>query len=116
MPAFMNIADILLVSLKDELIFNLTVPQKVQFYMAQGKPILAMLNGDGSDLIARAQCGYCVSAGDYKRCAETINTILNNREILPTLGKNGKDFYERHFKKNDRIDQLENIINVNFRV
>jgi len=64
MPVFMKRADILLVSLKDELIFNLTIPAKVQFYMSQGKPILGMLNGDGAELISNAHCGYCVPAGD----------------------------------------------------
>ena len=46
---------VLLFSLKDELCFNLTVPSKVQFYMAQGKSILAMINGDGADLVNEAK-------------------------------------------------------------
>lgn len=47
MPAFFKQADVMLVTLKDELIFNVTVPAKLQAYMAAGKPILAMLNGEG---------------------------------------------------------------------
>jgi glycosyltransferase involved in cell wall biosynthesis len=112
MPEFMGIADVLLVSLKNELIFNLTVPSKVQFYMAQGKPILAMLNGDGAELIANAQCGYCAPAGNYEKCADLVYKILDNKEILSLMGKKGKDYYLKHFQKKDRIDQLENIINI----
>jgi len=110
MPVFMERADILLVSLKDELIFNLTVPSKVQFYMAQGKPILAMLNGDGADLIKNAQCGYCVPAGDYKECSEIIKKIRKNKKELKILGQDGRKYYKKHFQKSDRMDQLESII------
>jgi glycosyltransferase involved in cell wall biosynthesis len=110
MPWFMRTADILLVSLKDEEIFNLTVPSKVQYYMSQGKPILAMLNGDGADLITEANCGFCVPAGDYKKCAETVKTIYTDRDTLRLLGLNGKKYYEKHFSKKDRIDQLEKLI------
>jgi glycosyltransferase involved in cell wall biosynthesis len=110
MSTFMAIADVLLVSLKNELIFNLTVPSKVQFYMAQGKPILAMLNGDGADLIADAQCGYCVPAGNYKKCAEIVRMIYTKKNSLQVLGLNGKKYYEKYFNRKDRIDQLENII------
>jgi glycosyltransferase involved in cell wall biosynthesis len=51
MASFFSAADILLVSLKDDPIFNLTVPAKVQAYMSSGKPIMAMLNGEGSQNI-----------------------------------------------------------------
>jgi glycosyltransferase involved in cell wall biosynthesis len=113
MPVFINKADVLLVSLKDEQIFNLTVPSKVQFYMAQGKPILGSLNGEGSDLISKAKCGYCVPAGDYKACAEIVNKIYNEPKELKLLGENGQKYYDKHFRKKDRIDQLENIFNRN---
>jgi glycosyltransferase involved in cell wall biosynthesis len=110
MPQFMKMADMLLVSLKDEEIFNLTVPSKIQYYMSQGKPILAMLNGDGADLISEANCGFCVPAGDYRKCAEIVRMIYMNRSMLQSLGVNGKKYYEKHFGKKDRIDQLEKII------
>ena len=110
MPQFMKSADILLVSLKDEEIFNLTVPSKVQYYMSQGKPILAMLNGDGTDLIAEANCGFCVPAGDYEKCAETVVRIYADRNKLQLIGMNGKKYYEEHFNKKKRMDQLEKII------
>jgi glycosyltransferase involved in cell wall biosynthesis len=111
MPVFMKRADVLLVSLKDELIFNLTIPAKVQFYMAQGKPILGMLNGDGADLISNAKCGYCVPAGDYRAYSEIIKKICKEKKELEILGQNGKKYYEEHFQKKDRIYQLETVIN-----
>ena len=110
MPTLMARASVLLFSLKNEVIFNVTVPSKVQFYMSQSKPIVAMLNGDGSSLIDEAQCGFNVPAGDYRRLSEVVITISEmNRNVLHELGSNGKKFYERNFRKEDRINQLETI-------
>jgi glycosyltransferase involved in cell wall biosynthesis len=110
MPVFMQMADILLVSLKDELIFNLTVPSKVQFYMAQGKPILAMLNGDGAEIINAAQCGKAVPANDSKALQGAVQEFYAMPEQeLQILGSNGKQYYERYFRKEQRIEQLDDL-------
>lgn len=112
MPVFMNKSDVLLFSLKDELCFNLTVPAKVQFYMSQGKPILAMINGDGAEIIKDANCGYSVPAGDSKALASSIiNMVAMSNEELINLGKNGKFFYDTTFTKEQRIIQILNILN-----
>lgn len=112
MPVFMNNSSALIFSLKDELCFNLTVPAKVQFYMSQAKPILAMINGDGAELVKDAKCGFAVNAGDSKALAETIVKMSKAlKSDLKKLGENGKKFYDKNFKKEQRINQLENILN-----
>lgn len=112
MPGFMKLADVLFVSLKDEYCFNLTVPSKVQFYMSQGKPILAMLNGDGADLIREAQCGITVPANDSAALKTAIDNLLQMpKEVLINFGTNGGKYYDRHFRKEQRIDQLCNLLN-----
>lgn len=110
MPVFMDKASVLLFSLKDELCFNLTIPAKVQFYMSQAKPILAMINGDGADLIKEANCGFSVPAGDSENLAKTIlNMSKLKKEELEALGTNGKNYYDNNFTKSQRIEQLVNI-------
>lgn len=112
MPVFMKNSNALLFSLKDEPCFNMTVPSKVQFYMAQGKPILAMINGDGADLVNESQCGYAVPAGDSEKLAEEINKMYQmKREDLHAMGLNGRRYYESNFEKKDRISQLISIFN-----
>lgn len=110
MPYFMSKASALLVSLKDEEIFNLTVPSKVQFYMAQGKPIIAMLNGDGADLINEAECGITVAANDRDGFVKAIRsfTSLSKGDIL-RMGRNGKNYYNQNFEKKLRINQLNEL-------
>lgn len=111
MPYFMSKADVLLVSLKDELIFNLTVPGKVQFYMSQGKPVLAMLNGDGADIINDAGCGIAVPANNKMCLIEALSEFyLMEKSTLEEMGKNGKSYYDNHFSKFDRINQIYEII------
>jgi len=111
MTAFFDKADALLVSLKDELIFNLTVPAKVQAYMSASKPILGMLNGEGAALISEAGCGYAAPAGDYKQLAQIIHDLYNlNHEERIKMGNAGFKYYEENFKLESCIDHLESII------
>ncbi|MCT2409537.1 glycosyltransferase family 4 protein [Chryseobacterium antibioticum] len=111
MASFFNAADILLVSLKDDPIFNLTVPAKVQAYMSSGKPIMAMLNGEGSENIKEADCGFAVPAGDSEKLAEALEYAAKRGENeLNRMGLNGKLFYEKNYKMEECISNLENII------
>ena len=110
MPLLMQRANVLMVSLKDDPIFNLTVPAKVQFYMSQGKPILAMLNGDTAKLIEEAMCGFSVAVNKLTDLVEAIThySTMPEKE-LNKMGRNGKMYYDQHFKKHLRIEQLEKL-------
>ncbi|OCA69872.1 glycosyltransferase WbuB [Chryseobacterium contaminans] len=111
MASFFNAANILLVSLKDDPIFNLTVPAKVQAYMSSGKPIMAMLNGEGAENIKEARCGFTVPAGDGEKLAKTIELASQkDKEELNVMGLNGKFFYEKNYKMEECISNLEKII------
>lgn len=107
MPAFFSKADVMLVSLKDELIFNLTVPAKLQAYMAAGKPVVAMLNGDAAQLVDEAKCGLASSAGNSDGLVHNILQLKDmNKDELVSLGMNGREFYKKYFDKTRCIDHL----------
>ena len=111
MPSFFIHADIMLFSLKDELIFSLTIPGKLQSYMAFGKPIAAMINGEGANIISESHSGFVCNAGDYKQLADNILTAyyMPSNE-LEKLGENGYKYYKMNFNKKYLIDEFENII------
>ncbi len=112
MPSFFSKADLMLLSLKDEYIFSLTIPSKLQSYMAFGKPVVAMINGIGAEVVAEAGCGYISSSGDYISLAENvINAYLQNREELEEKGKKGKEFSIRNFSKEVIIDKIIDTLN-----
>ena len=107
MPAFFSKADVMLVSLKDELIFNLTVPAKLQAYMAAGKPVVAMLNGDAAQLVDEAKCGLASLAGNSNGLAHNILQLKDmNKDELALLGMNGRNFYKKYFDKTRCMDHL----------
>ena len=112
MATFFDKADVLLVSLKDSSIFNLTVPAKIQAYMSSGKPILGMLNGEGAYNIKEAKCGYSVAAGNYKELSMKLIQMSNmNKFFLNELGNNGLNYYKENYKLESCISNLEKILN-----
>ena len=111
MKTFFTKADVLLVSLKDELIFNLTVPAKLQAYMCTKTPILGMLNGEGAAIINEANCGFSANAGDSEGLAKEIIKLYEmSNEERNVLGLNGFEYFEKNFTMNKCIDSLELIL------
>lgn len=114
MPAFFRKADAMLVTLKDEFIFNLTVPAKLQAYLAASKPVLAMLNGEGAGIIEESGCGYVVRSGDYSSLVQVIrNRVLTDEESFRQKGKKGKEYFDKFFRKEKCMSHLEEIIKTN---
>lgn len=112
MPYFFSKADVMLVSLKDEVIFRKTVPAKLQAYMAFEKPILGMLSGEGAGIINDSGCGWVANCGNYHQLAEQIKGILSLSEAdLLVRASSGKKYFDNHFKKELRISQLQAIFN-----
>jgi glycosyltransferase involved in cell wall biosynthesis len=107
MPALMRKASVLLVSLSKQPIFSLTVPNKIQAYLAVGKPIIACLNGEGARIINEAKAGLSVLAEDAKGLAEAIITMyrMTGKERLQ-LGKNGRAYFKVNFNEDVLIDDL----------
>lgn len=108
MPDFFKHADALLVSLKDEPIFSMTIPGKLQSYLAAGIPLLAMLNGEGADVVAAARAGLACNAGDSRRLAELV---LQLADMSPAerkeMGMNGLAASAAQFDRDRLITQLE---------
>ncbi len=112
MPSLFQKADVMLVALKDVSIFNLTVPAKLQAYMAAGKPIVAMMNGEGPKIIADAKCGCSVAAGDAEALAKTILKMSTmDKGELAEMGKRAKMYQEEHFNIEKCLDHLEHLLN-----
>jgi glycosyltransferase involved in cell wall biosynthesis len=108
MPNFYAAADALLVTLKDSPAFAMTIPGKVQSYMAAGKPILTMLSGEGSKVIEEACCGFVADAGDYEQLIDNIEKMIRlNCKDLNVLANNAKTYAHNEFDRDKLISQLE---------
>lgn len=107
MPDLFVHADVMLVSLKGIDVFSLTIPSKVQSYMAFGKPIVSMLNGIGNKIVKEAKCGYIAAAKDYKHLSENVIKMSEmDGGLLIEMGNNGSEYYQKHFSKKNIVDRL----------
>lgn len=107
MPACMQKASALLVTLADREIFRATIPSKVQAYLAAGRPILACLNGEGARLVAGAGAGLAVPAEDGRALAAAILELYRMAPAeRAAMGARGRACYEQHFAHAMLIDQL----------
>lgn len=77
MPSFFQSADALLVSLRPDPIFAMTIPGKVQSYLAAGRPLLGMLDGEGAELIERGGAGLVCRAGDSAGLAANVARLAD---------------------------------------
>jgi glycosyltransferase involved in cell wall biosynthesis len=108
MPGLLQKAGALLVTLADEPIFSMTVPNKIQAYMAAGRPIIACLNGEGARLVGEeAQAGLSVPAQDAKALAAAILQLYQMpAEDRDRLGANGRRYFKEHFDHDKLVDEL----------
>lgn len=77
MPSLYALADVLLVHLKDEPLFNITIPHKIFAYMASGKPVLAAIRGDAADIIRDVEAGVVCEPGQPDKLASAVIKLYN---------------------------------------
>jgi len=98
MPLFFACADAMLVTLRDEPIFALTVPSKVQAYLACGKPIVASLAGEGANVIDKAGAGFTVAPSSPAQLSIALTGLAQLDTFnLASMGRSGRAYYNTHF-------------------
>lgn len=105
------VADAMLVHLKDDPLFRITIPSKIQAYMYAGKPILCGLRGEGAELVSRAEAGISFSPGDPD---SLVSAVLRLRR-LPTeerrrMGERGRAYYQKHLAFDIGVRRLEQVL------
>jgi glycosyltransferase involved in cell wall biosynthesis len=108
MPEFFQQADVLLVSLKNEPVFSMTIPGKLQAYLMAGKPILAMLNGEGARIVTESGCGIACSSGDVLCLANAVRKLAHMSSFdRETMGERGHQYSAKEFDREMLISRLE---------
>jgi len=108
MPHFYAAADALLLPLKRDPIFALTIPGKLQSYLACARPILAMLDGEGARIVQESGAGFTCPAGDAERLAtQVLKLVAMSDAERKEMGLNGRNYYEANFDRARLFDQLE---------
>lgn len=111
MPSFYKHADALLVTLKAEPIFAMTIPGKVQSYLASGRPVLAMLDGEGAAVIAESGAGCAVPAGRPEDLADAVLKLKAlSASDRAAMGKAALAYSRAQFDRNTLIDRIESTL------
>ncbi len=111
MPRYFALADALLVLLRREPVFALTVPTKLQAYLACGRPVVAAVEGDAAAVVRESGGGVVCKPGDPDALAEAILRLYRlspgEREAI---GRAASAFGRTHFDRTAIIDRLERLL------
>lgn len=107
MPYWYSRADICLLALDDSSAIGLTIPSKLQGYMAAGRPVIGAVNGGARFVIEDSNCGIAVEPGDIQALADAMRNLVGDKRARLLYGKNARSYYEQHFTKQAFIDSLE---------
>ena len=112
MPAFFARADALLVTLKRDPIFSLTIPAKIQSYLACGRPIIAALDGEGARIIDDSGAGFTCPAESPELLADVVKKMSSlSKTTREQMGIHGRNYYEQNFDRGMLLDKLESWMN-----
>jgi glycosyltransferase involved in cell wall biosynthesis len=107
-PEFMAASDAAFLSLTDSPLFAMTIPAKLQSYMACGIPIIASAAGETDGIINESNAGVCSSPGNPEQLAQSIIELSSkSQEELRNLGVNSRDYYDRNFNKQALLDRMD---------
>lgn len=110
MPKFYEMADAFLVTLRANKNISYTLPNKVQSYMAAGKPIIGSIDGETQLVLNEAQCGLCCTAEDSNGLALIVKKFVTERDRHLMYGQNARHYYEENFAKQTFFQRLTFLI------
>jgi colanic acid biosynthesis glycosyl transferase WcaI len=94
---FLAAADALLVHLRKDPLFEITIPSKTQAYMAVGKPLLMGVNGDAADLVKQSNSGLTAESENPEALADAAQRLVDmSLDQLLAMGNRARHFYQEH--------------------
>lgn len=88
------LADALLVHLKDDPLFRITIPSKTQAYLYMGRPIIMAMQGDAAELVEQSEAGLLCPPQDPEALATAVvQLVALSPGVREQMGRNGAAFY-----------------------
>lgn len=105
-------SDVLLVHLKKDPIFSMTIPAKIQSYLMSGIPLLGMLDGEGAAVIKQASAGLTCSAGDSAGLAAAVLKFIGiSEDERQAMGRRGRIYAKKEFDREVQIERMLEFLN-----
>ena len=99
--------DVLLVHLRDDPLFAITIPSKIQTYLAAGLPLLVALRGDAADLVQAAGAGLvCIPEEPVALAACVQHFFEMPATERARMGENGRAYYAKYLDMPLGVDAL----------
>lgn len=107
---YVYFADCAYLSFKDDKLFDMTIPAKLQTYLACGTPIVAAAGGESAEIIKEAQCGIATKR-DKKSVAEAVKILADmSKTEYENMRFYAEQYFETHFKKEKVVNCFEDIV------
>ncbi|MDF2557714.1 MAG: glycosyltransferase [Bacillales bacterium] len=111
-PKLLSMCNAAFVSFMDNPLFSMTIPAKLQSYMACGIPIIASASGETAEIIKKAECGLVCEIGNVSALANLIQEMSLKDDLkLLQMGKNSLSYCNKHFDKALLMDEMDKHFN-----
>lgn len=104
-PELLCACDAAFLSFQKEQLWKMTIPAKLQSYMACGMPVLASAEGETQRIINEAECGICSAIGNALELAMAVNKIMDSD--LEKMGANSRKYFLEHFNKKFLMNRID---------
>lgn len=106
---YVHYADCAFLSLKKNKLFDITIPAKLQTYLACGTPILAAADGECREIVEKNGCGVACSH-DPDAVAKDIMRLYSDPTALAAMRVNARNCYIGSFRCETLVKELEEIM------
>lgn len=103
-PELLAACDVAFLSFQDEELWTMTIPAKLQSYMACGMPVIAAAKGETERILEEAECGRCCGIGDPEALAEAVREL--QEQNLSVMKRNSRRYFEENFDKAMLMEQI----------
>jgi len=107
---YLNAADVLLVPLVADPVFDMFVPSKMFDAMAAGKPVVLAVDGEAREILERAGAGVFVPPGDAAALARAILALQADAGLRAEMGRRGREFVRRHYVRADQAREFAAVL------
>ncbi|HSN74443.1 MAG TPA: glycosyltransferase family 4 protein [Anaerolineae bacterium] len=111
MPRLYALADALLVHLKDDPLFRITIPHKTLAYLGSGKPILAAVAGDVADLIDSIGAGVTCPPENPQALAAAVRALQSlSASERQAMGEKGADAAQARYSRDVMTGEIAAVL------
>ena len=103
--SILSVCDAGFISFNKTPLWEMTIPAKLQSYMACGKAIIASASGETKRVIEEAECGICTEIGNAKELAKGIIKLVDSD--VTEMGKKARAYFEDKFDKKKLMDEMD---------